>query len=76
MSQRRTKEERKQILSEYLADRSQLRQILKKHKVAKSTFKQRLICHVLRPTGSERKVRSNWRRVSISNYASKNTAVC
>ena len=38
MGQRRTKEERKQILSEYLADRSQLRQILKKHKVAKSTF--------------------------------------
>ena len=38
MSQRRTKEDRAQILSEYLADRSQLRQTLKKHKVAKSTF--------------------------------------
>ena len=38
--------------------------------------KQRLICHVLRPTGSERKGRFTWRRVSISNYASKNTPVC
>ena len=38
MSQRRTNEERAQVLSEYLSDRSQLRQILKKHKVAKSTF--------------------------------------